>query len=63
MIPQLISFNDNLLPEKEENTVYLTYGFLVSFVPSLNGCYWQEFDYLKPNPYNNIIFRVIQNLS
>ena len=63
MIPQLISFNDILFPNKEEKTTYILYGFIVSHVPSLNNCYWKEFDYLKPNEYNNIIFKVIQNLS
>jgi hypothetical protein len=63
MIPQLISINDPFLPNKLSNSIYIVYGFLISLTPSLNNCYWHEFQYMKSTEYSNLIFRTIQSLS
>lgn len=63
LIPQLVCFNDISIPNKKENTVYLIYGFVVRFTPSINNCFWKEFDYFKPNESTPLLVKVIQNLS
>lgn len=62
LIPQIVSFNDSSIPNKTDNTAYIIYGFLVRFTPSINSCYWKEFDYFKPNEFTQLIVKVIQNL-
>jgi len=63
MMPRLISVQSEFLPEaKNQDGIYIVYGFLISKSDSLNNCYWYEFDYMKPTPYSNLLFEVIQNL-
>lgn len=63
MLPQLISANEPLLPNKNLESMDIVYGFLVSFSPNLNNSFWVEFDHITPNAYTPLIIKVIQNLS
>lgn len=62
MIPQLVSFNDECIPNKTDNTVDVVYCFVLSLTPNLNNCYWQEFNYTEPTEYSNLIFKAIRQL-
>lgn len=63
LLPQLISLNSSQL-EIIENSLNTVYGFLVKYTTNINSdkVYWQEFNYLTPNKYSNLIMQVIQNL-
>lgn len=63
MIPQLISINEVLLPNKNAESLDIIYGFIVSFSPSLNNSFWIEFDHINTNKFTPLIIKVIQNLS
>ena len=63
LIPQLISMHNSYL-ETKERTLNVVYGFLVKHTGNINTekVFWQEFNYLTPNKYSNLIMQVIQNL-
>lgn len=63
LLPQLISLHSSQL-EIIENSLNTVYGFLVKYTTNINSdkVYWQEFNYLTPNKYSNLIMQVIQNL-
>lgn len=63
MIPQLISANEPLLPNKSASAIDVVYGFIVSLSPSVNNSYWIEFDHINTNQYTPLIIKAIQNLS
>jgi hypothetical protein len=63
MIPQLISANEQLIPNKKQDTIDIVYGFIVSLSPSINNSYWVEFDHINTNQYTPLIIKAIQNLS
>lgn len=62
MIPQLISFNDSFIPNKVSDVVDVVYCFVLTLTPSLNGCFWKEFNYSEPSEYSNLIFKAIREL-
>jgi len=63
LLPQLISLHNSYL-ETTEHTLNVVYGFLVKYTSNINTekVFWQEFNYLTPNKYSNLIMQVIQNL-
>lgn len=63
LLPQLISLHNSYL-ESTDNTLNVVYGFLVKHTDNINTekVTWQEFNYLTPNKYSNLIMQVIQNL-
>lgn len=63
LLPQLISLHSSQL-EVTENSLNVVYGFLVKYTKNINTekVSWQEFNYLTPNKYSNLIMQVIQNL-
>jgi len=62
LMPQLISLNETTLPNVESDTLYVVYGSVTKFSPSLNNCYWYEFNYFMPNDYNDAIIKTVQKL-
>lgn len=62
LMPQLISLNETTLPDTEPNTLCVVYGSVTKFSPSLNNCYWYEFNYFMPNNYNDAIIKTVQKL-
>lgn len=63
LLPQLISLHSSQI-EVVENSLNVVYGFLVKYTTNINTekVSWQEFNYLNPNKYSNLIMQVIQNL-
>ena len=59
LIPQLISMHNSYL-ETKERTLNVVYGFLVKHTGNINTekVFWQEFNYLTPNKYSNLIMQV-----
>ena len=67
LMPQLISLHENDISTDsttKENTINVVYGFLVKHTDNINmeKVFWQEFNYVNPNKYSNLIMKVIQNL-
>lgn len=62
LMPQLISLNETTLPNVESDTLNVVYGSVTKFSPSLNNCYWYEFNYFMPNNYNDAIIKTVQKL-
>lgn len=64
LLPQLISLHNSSI-DSNENTLNVIYGFLVRHTLNINmdKVYWQEFNYLNPTKYSNLIMQVIQNLK
>jgi hypothetical protein len=63
LIPQLISFNTNNIINANDQELNIVYGFIIDYTTKINSSViWQQFSYLEPNKYSNIIFEVSQKL-
>lgn len=65
LMPSLLSINPSSLPPELNipDTVNIIYGSVIVFNQNINNLYWQEFDFLLPHPYSNLLFEVVHNLS
>lgn len=65
LMPSLLFVNPSSLPPQhlEQNTIDLIYGSVIVFNTNIQNIYWQEFDFLLPHPYSNLLFEVVHNLS
>jgi hypothetical protein len=63
--PSLLSINSNNIPNelKIVNTINVLYGSVIVYTDNLENLYWQEFDFLLPHAYSNLLMEVVQNLS
>jgi|LakMenEpi03Aug12_release.lakeMendotaPanAssembly.Ray.scaffolds.fasta_scaffold435234_2 hypothetical protein len=59
LLPQIICLDK----KQDENTINVTYGFLVTKTHSINDCSWFEFKYEEPNPHSHLLFKVTQALK
>lgn len=63
LLPQLISLNYKNITSIDD-PINIVYGFITNKTNNINdSAYWYEFDYTKPNPYNNILLEVTQKLK
>lgn len=65
LITSLLFINPTSLPEelRDDNTLNIIYGSVIVFNTNTNGLYWQEFDFLLPHAYSNLLFDAIHTLS
>jgi hypothetical protein len=63
--PSLLSINSINIPKelRKTNVVNILYGSVIVFTTNIKDLYWQEFDFLLPHPYTNLLMEVVQNLS
>lgn len=63
--PTLLSVNSPNFPNGilVEESINLLYGSVIPFNENINNVYWQEFDFLLPHPYSNLLFEVVHTLS
>lgn len=64
LIPQFINIHSKLL-QTDINTLEVVYGSIVTYNNNINpSCaFWIDFDMLKEEPVNAILYEVIQKLS
>lgn len=66
LIPQIISFNNQVLNEHHnKNEINTVYGFIVDYKSSIDNSkvHWIDFDILKEHKYSTVVFETMQKLS
>ena len=66
LIPQIISFNNPILnDENNNNEINTVYGFIIDYKSSIDNSkvYWIDFDILKEHKYSTVIFETMQKLT
>jgi hypothetical protein len=64
LMPQIISFNTDLLP-CEETTINVVYASVVAYTKSIHDklALWKEFKFDETNDYSELIVDVIQKIK
>jgi hypothetical protein len=64
LIPQIISFNTDLIP-REESTINIVYASVVAYTDSIQNqlALWKEFKFDETNDYSELIVDVIQKIK
>lgn len=63
LLSQLININQQQT-QNDESIINIVYGFLTKKTINISSdVHWFEFDYYKPNKYNNILLEVTQKLK
>lgn len=62
LVPQIVCLDSKYI-DSDTTTLNPVFGFVVDYNIDIVNSYWNEFDYVIPNKYSNLIVEVVQKIQ